>query len=91
MHPEQLFELFYKNVYEKMNLYFIGRHNSEGLYRFWRERFMNAFYGIRESRDLESWAEAPKMWLAGYRQFSQEKNTEVKPEFVPPPPLISLR
>ncbi len=65
MHPEQLFELFYKNVYEKMNLYFIGRHNSEGLYRFWRERFMNAFYGIRESRDLESWAEAPQMWLAG--------------------------
>lgn len=73
--PQELFELFYKNVHEKMNPYFIGRHNSEGVYRFWRERFMNAFYGIQDSRDLESWAEAPQMWLAGYREHSKENSS----------------
>lgn len=43
------------------------RHHS---YRsnWWRERFMNAYLGIQEPRDLRSWAEAPQMWLAGYRE-----------------------
>lgn len=74
MHPEQLFELFYKNIRKDMNPFFIGRHNSRGMYIFWHERFMNAFYSIQESRDLESWAEAPQMWLAGYRE--KEKDHE---------------
>lgn len=74
MHPEQLFELFYKNIRKDMNPFFISRHNSEGMYRFWHERFMNAFYGIQESRNLESWGEAPQMWLAGYRE--KEKGHE---------------
>ncbi|WP_349929211.1 hypothetical protein ABJ384_04960 [Acinetobacter sp. A1-4-2] len=74
--PEQLFKLFYQSINEKMNPYFIGGHNSEGVYRFWHERFMKAFYGIRESRDLESWAEAPQMWLAGYKQGLKENNQE---------------
>lgn len=63
--PEQLFELFYKNVREDMNPCGLRRHN--GMYQWWHERFMNAFYGIQEPRDLRSWAEAPQMWLAGYR------------------------
>lgn len=87
--PEQLFELFYKSIRKDMNPFFIGRHNSEGMYRFWHERFMNAYYGIQESMDLQSWAEAPQMWLAGYRQFQQEQqiSSGPKPKFVAPPPL----
>lgn len=67
--PEQLFELFYKNVREDMNPCGLRRHN--GMYQWWHERFMNAFYGIQEPSHLRSWAEAPQMWLAGYRENLQ--------------------
>ena len=70
--PEQLFELFYKNVREDMNPCGLRRHN--GMYQWWHERFMNAFYGIQEPRHLRSWAETPQMWLAGYRE--KEKGHE---------------
>lgn len=70
--PEQLFELFYKNVREDMNPCGLRRHN--GMYQWWHERFMNAFYGIQEPLDLRSWAEAPQMWLAGYREFNSQNN-----------------
>lgn len=44
----------------------LRRHN--GMYQWWHERFMNAYYGIQEPSHLRSWAEAPQMWLAGYRE-----------------------
>lgn len=85
--PEQLFELFYKNVRRDMQPPFIYKHDSKGQHHFWHERFMNAYQGISEPYGLRSWAEAPQMWLAGYYQ-QQENLCEPKPEFVPPPPLI---
>ncbi len=69
MHPEQLFELFYKNVRDDMCP--PGLCRSSYRYHWWRERFMNAFHGIEEERSLRSWAEAPQMWLAAYREFSE--------------------
>ena len=70
--PEQLFELFYKNIRQDMNPPFIWKHDSKGVHHFWHERFMNAFYGIQEPRNLKSWAEAPQMWLAGYRETEKD-------------------
>ena len=64
--PEQLFELFFKNIRPDMNPPFIYKHDSKGLHHFWHERFRNAFYGVEEPYSLRSWAEAPQMWLAGY-------------------------
>lgn len=75
MHPEELFELFYKNVRLDMNPPGFPKHHCEGMKRFWYERFMNAYNNVREERDLRSWAEAPQMWLAGYRQFHQKNET----------------
>ena len=72
VNPEQLFELFYKSVREDMNPFGLRPHN--GMYHWWHERFMNAFYGIQEPRHLRSWAETPQMWLAGYRE--KEKGHE---------------
>ena len=72
VNPEQLFELFYRNVREDMNPCGLRPHN--GMYQWWHERFMNAFYGIQEPRHLRSWAETPQMWLAGYRE--KEKGHE---------------
>ncbi len=89
--PEQLFELFYKNIRPDMQPPFIYKHDSKGVYHFWRERFMNAFYGIEEPYGLRSWAEVPQMWLAGYRQQESENTHEPNPEFVPPPLLIEFR
>lgn len=66
--PDQLFELFYKNIRQDMQPPFIWKHNSKGQYHFWHERFMNALHGIQEPKSLMSWAEAPQMWLAGYRE-----------------------
>lgn len=86
--PEQLFQLFYKNIRPDMNPPFIYKHDSKGVYHFWHERFRNAFYGIEETYGLRSWAEAPQMWLAGYHQQQSENTDEPKPKFVPPPPLI---
>ncbi|QNX07319.1 hypothetical protein [Acinetobacter seifertii] len=69
--PEQLFELFYKNVTFEMNPPGMPKWQSEGMKHWWRERFMNALYGVQESRNLRSWAEAPQMWLVAYREFSE--------------------
>lgn len=44
---------------------------SEGMKHWWRERFMNALNAIQEERSLRSWAEAPQMWVAAYREFSK--------------------
>lgn len=74
-----------------MNPPFIWKHDSKGVHHFWHERFMNALHGIQEPMGLRSWAEAPQMWLAGYRQQLDENKHEPKPEFVPPPPLIKFR
>ena len=74
MNPEQLFELFYKSIRKDMNPPFIYKHDSKGVYHFWHERFMNAFYGIQEELSLRSWGEAPQMWLAGYREFNSQNN-----------------
>ena len=90
LHPEQLFELFYKNIRSDMQPPFIYKHDSKGVYHFWHERFMNAYHGVQEPHGLRSWAEAPQMWLAGYHQRQSENTPEPKPEFVPPPPLIKL-
>lgn len=66
--PEQLFEQFYKNVTYEMNPPGMPKWQSEGMSQWWRERFMNAYFGIQEPYSLRSWAEAPQMWLAGYRE-----------------------
>ncbi|HGW4224951.1 MULTISPECIES: hypothetical protein [Acinetobacter calcoaceticus/baumannii complex] len=44
------------------------------MYIWWHERFMNAYCGIQEPHGLRSWAEAPQMWLAGYREKQNEDN-----------------
>ena len=64
-HPEQLFEMFFRNVRDDMNP--SGMRRGQVMYHFWHERFMNAFNGIEENYSLKSWAEAPQMWLAGYK------------------------
>lgn len=84
--PEQLFELFYKNISDDMCP--PGLCRSSYRRNWWRERFMYAYNNIQESRELRSWAETPQMWLAGYRQQQPENTPEPKPKFVPPPPLI---
>lgn len=43
------------------------KYRSEGMYKWWHERFMNALNSVEEPRALRSWAEAPQMWLAGYK------------------------
>ncbi len=35
---------------------------------------MNAYHNVREPSGLMSWAEAPQMWLAGYREKQNEDN-----------------
>lgn len=90
MYPEQLFELFYKNISDDMCPPELCRTNYKR--QWWRERFMNAFHGIQEERSLRSWAEAPQMWLAGYHQFQKEQiASEPKPKFImAPPPLKTM-
>ena len=56
---------------------FIYKHDSKGVYHFWRERFMNALHGIQEERSLRSWAEAPQMWLAAYYEFSKDQQEKI--------------
>lgn len=65
--PEQLFELFYQDIRQDMNPPGFPKYRSEGMYLWWRERFMNAYYGVQEPYGLRSWGEVPQMWLAGYR------------------------
>lgn len=89
--PHELFELFYKNITPSMHPCWFCKYNNEGIQCFWRERFMNVFYGNTEPRDLQSWAEAPIMWLAGYRELNKaEKQLELKPEFVQLPPCMKV-
>lgn len=57
-HPEQLFEMFFKNVREDMNPPGM-MHRGRVMYHFWHERFMNALNGVQEPKGLRSWAEAP--------------------------------
>lgn len=47
------------------------KRQSEGMKHWWRERFMNALHAIQEERILRGWAEAPQMWLAAYREFTE--------------------
>ncbi|MEG2808734.1 MAG: hypothetical protein RR932_12300 [Acinetobacter sp.] len=68
MHPEQLFELFYKNVTFDMNPPGFPKWKCDAMQLFWYERFMNAYYGRVEPLHYRSWGEAPIMWLAGYRE-----------------------
>ena len=64
--PKQLFELFYKNITLDMNPPGFPKHYSLYMRDWWWERFINAYRGIQEPWAYQSWAEAPKMWLAGY-------------------------
>ena len=73
--PEQLFELFYQDITPDMNPPGMSKYQNQGMYMWWRERFMNAFYGNEEPMSLRSWAEAPQMWLKGY-QLSTGNETE---------------
>ncbi|MEX5741554.1 hypothetical protein AB6B32_13515 [Acinetobacter baumannii] len=76
MHPEELFELFYKNVRLDMNPVGFPKYYSEVMKRFWYARFMNAYNNEREPVALMSWAEAPQMWLAGYREKHNEESLD---------------
>lgn len=91
MHPEQLFELFYQDVTPEMNPPGMTKHHGKMMHMWWRERFMNAFFGNEEPYSLRSWAEAPQMWLAGYRRALPKDIIEAKPKFFEPPPLISMK
>ena len=72
--PEQLFELFYQDITLEMNPPGMPKHRSEGMFMWWRERFMNAYFGHEESKALSSWAEATQMWLKGYNRGLKENN-----------------
>ena len=72
--PEQLFELFYQDITLEMNPPGMPKHRSEGMFMWWRERFMNAYFGHEESKALSSWAEASQMWLKGYNRGLKENN-----------------
>lgn len=76
MHPEQLFELFYTDITPEMNPPGMPKYRTQVMYMWWRERFMNALNGVEEPYALRSWAEAPKMWLAGYREGMKQNNPE---------------
>lgn len=74
MHPEKLFELFYKNVTLEMNPPGFPKYKTLMMEEWWRERFMNTLNGIEEPKAYRSWAEAPQMWLAGYRAKGKGHN-----------------
>ncbi len=73
MNSEQLFELFFKDITPEMNPLGMLKYRSEGMYIWWRERFMNALNRVEEPRALRSWAEAPQMWLAGYKAWNERE------------------
>ena len=68
MNPEQVFELFYRAITTDMNPPGMPKYKSLADEYWWRERFMNALNGVEEPKALRTWAEAPQMWLKGYRQ-----------------------
>ncbi|WP_318342450.1 hypothetical protein [Acinetobacter sp. 16] len=72
MNPEQLFELFFQDITTDMNPPGM-KYRCDAMRYWWRERFMNAYYGVEEIRSLRSWAEAPQMWLKGYRQCQKNE------------------
>ena len=74
LHPEQLFELFYQDLTPEMNPPGMPKWRSAGMHMWWYERFMNALYGVEEPHALKSWAEAPQMWLAGYKKALNQKD-----------------
>ena len=74
MNPEQLFELFMQDITPEMNPPGMPKWRSEAMYSWWRERFMNAYFGHEESKALSSWAEASQMWLKGYNRGLKENN-----------------
>jgi len=76
LHPEQLFELFYQDLTPEMNPPGMPKWRSEGMFMWWRERFMNALNGVEEPHALRSWAEAPQMWLKGYKQGMKQNKPE---------------
>lgn len=76
LHPEQLFELFYQDLTPEMNPPGMPKWRSAGMHMWWYERFMNALNGVEEPRALKSWAEAPQMWLKGYKQGMKQSNPE---------------
>lgn len=53
LHPEQLFELFNKNITFEMNPPSMPKWQSKGMYQWWNERFMNAYYGVQEPHHLD--------------------------------------
>lgn len=71
--PYQLFDLFYQDITPEMNPPGFPKYHCSWVRSWWRERFMNAYHGIKEPNGLRSWAEAPQMWLAGYRRAHQQK------------------
>jgi len=73
LNSEQLFELFFNDITPEMNPPGMPKYRSEGTYKGWHERFMNALNRVEEPRALRSWAEAPQMWLAGYKAGSARK------------------
>lgn len=66
--PNQLFDIFFQDLTLEMNPPGFPKYRSEMMYSWWRERFMNAYHGVQEPWSLRSWAEAPQMWLAGYKR-----------------------
>lgn len=71
--PEALFEIFYKDITSDMNPPGFPKYHCSWVRSWWLERFMNAYHGIKEPNGLRSWAEAPQMWLAGYRRAQQQE------------------
>lgn len=74
--PDQLFELFYQDITPDMNPPGMLKYRSEGMYLWWYERFMNAFFSNEEPYSLRSWAEVPQMWLAGYRKAQLDNHSK---------------
>ncbi|WP_336032977.1 hypothetical protein [Acinetobacter bereziniae] len=73
MNPHQLFELLFMDIKPSMNPPLMPKHHCEGIKEFWRERFMNAFYGRTEPTAYMSWGEIPQMWIAGYNHRKNEE------------------
>ncbi|MCO8066794.1 hypothetical protein NI459_03930 [Acinetobacter schindleri] len=76
MHSDQLFELFYQDLTPDMNPPGMPTWRSQGMFMWWREIFMNALHGVEEPLGLRSRAEAPQMWLAGYKQGMKQNKPE---------------
>lgn len=76
MNENQLFELFYMDIKPSMNPPLMSKHHCDGLKAFWRERFMNAYYGRQEPHSFMTWGEIAQMWVAGYNHAKVEEDLE---------------